>query len=498
MLFMIFVFVNAGRKYSKINKNIYGHFSEHLGRGIYNSIFVGEDSPIANVRGIRTDIVKALQHINVPVLRWPGGCFAEYYNWKDGVGPDRQRIVNAGWGGVVEDNSFGTHEFLDLCEQIGCSAYIAANVGSGTPREVSEWIEYMTFSGESPMANWRRQNGRDKPWKVEFLGIGNENWACGGNMRPEYYADIYKRFETFVRNYDDNKIFRVACGADGSDYKWTETLMRLAGKHMNGLSLHYYTMPKYYDTEEYPWENKGPAVGFDKGNYYRTLRRALYIDELIRRHKHVMDQYDPNRNVSIIMDEWGTWHEAEPGTNPSFLYQQNTMRDAIVAALSLNIFNTHSDRVHMANLAQMVNVLQSVILTEGENMVLTPTYHVFDLFKGHHDSTLIESYVQQDLTGTEEASVPTLHISASERADGQIHVTVVNLSVDEPQQAQFMLAGKKFSTAEVRYISGDMNNHNQFGQAPQVDIQTMSDITVKDNCLLINLPACCVAEIILN
>lgn len=495
---MALLFINAGRRYSKINKNIYGHFSEHLGRGIYNGIFVEENSPVANIRGIRTDVVEALRHIKVPVLRWPGGCFAEYYYWKDGVGPDRKRIVNAGWGGVVEDNSFGTHEFLDLCEQIGCSAYIAANVGSGTPREVSEWIEYMTFSGESPMANWRRQNGRDEPWNVEFLGIGNENWACGGNMRPEYYADVYKRFETFVRNYGENKIFRVACGADGSDYKWTETLMRLAGKHMNGLSLHYYTMPAYYETEEYPWEQKGPAVGIDEGNYYRTLRRALYIDELIRRHKCVMDQYDPNCQVSIILDEWGTWHEVEPGTNSAFLFQQNTMRDAIAAAVSLNIFNAHSDRVHMANLAQMVNVLQSVILTEGEEMVLTPTYHVFDLFKGHQDSTLIESYVQQDLTGTEEASVPALHVSASERADGKIHVTVVNLSADVPQQLQFMLDGRSFSSAKARYIAGDINNHNQFGQAPQVEIKSMSDLKVKDNCLHMHLPACCVAEIVLD
>ncbi|MGG4146732.1 alpha-L-arabinofuranosidase C-terminal domain-containing protein [Paenibacillus algorifonticola] len=495
---MVLLFINAGRKFSKINKNIYGHFSEHLGRGIYNGLYVGEDSPIANTRGIRTDVVEALRHIKVPVLRWPGGCFAEYYNWKDGVGTDRKRMVNAGWGGVVEDNSFGTHEFLDLCEQIGAAAYIAANVGSGTPREVSEWVEYMTFGGESPMADWRRQNGRDKPWKVEFLGIGNENWACGGHMSPDYYADVYKRFETFVRNYDSNKIFRVACGADGNDYKWTETLMRLAGKRMNGLSLHYYTMPAYYETEPYPWERKGPAVGFDEANYYRTLRRALYMDELIRRHKHVMDQYDPECQVSIILDEWGTWHEVEPETNPAYLFQQNTMRDAIVAAVSLNIFNTHSDRVHMANLAQMVNVLQSVILTEGEEMVLTPTYHVFDLFKGHQDSTLLESYVQQDLTGTEEAPVPAMHVSASEQADGRIQVTVVNLSVDEPQQTQVLLNGKEFSSAEVRYISGDMNSHNPFGQPPQVEIKTMHPITVKNNGFIIDLPACCVAEIILD
>lgn len=495
---MSLLLINAGRKYGTINKNIYGHFAEHLGRGIYEGIYVGPDSPIPNIRGLRTDVVEALRHIRVPVLRWPGGCFAEYYNWKDGVGPDRKRIVNAGWGGVVEDNTFGTHEFLDLCEQIGSAAYVAANVGSGTVREASEWIEYMTFEGESPMANWRRENGREKPWKVEFVGIGNENWACGGHMRPEYYADEYKKFETFIRNYGDNKLFRVACGADGADYKWTETMMIHAGRRMDGLSLHYYTMPDYYKTEEYPWEKKGPAVGFDEGSYYRTLRRTLFTDELIRRHKCVMDQHDPEGRVAIIFDEWGTWHQVEPGTNPAFLFQQNTMRDAVAAAVSLNIFNAHSDRVQMANLAQMVNVLQSVILTEGDKMVLTPTYHVFDLFKGHQDATLIESYVQQDLIGTEEAQVPALHLSASERTDGKVHATLVNLSADESRQTTLILAGRAFTSASIRYISGDMNSHNAFGQPARVDIRSMADVSVEGNSLSLELPACCVAEIVLE
>ncbi|MFS0725246.1 alpha-N-arabinofuranosidase [Paenibacillus sp. 1P07SE] len=495
---MAIIVINSGRPYTQINKNIYGHFAEHLGNGIYNGIFVGEDSPIPNTRGIRNDVVAALRQIQVPTLRWPGGCFAEYYNWKDGVGTDRKRMVNAGWGGVVEDNSFGTHEFLDLCEQIGCAPYIAANVGSGTPREASEWVEYMTFPGESPMADWRRQNGREAPWDIEFIGIGNENWGCGGNMRPEYYADVYKQFEMYIRNYGERKLFRVACGADGADYEWTETLMRMAGKRMDGLSLHYYTMPGYYSTDEYKWERKTPAVGFDQDNYYRTLRRALFIDELIIRHKHIMDKYDPERRVAIMLDEWGTWHEAEAGTNPAFLFQQNTMRDAIVAGVSLNIFNRHSDRVRMANLAQMVNVLQAVILTEGEQMVLTPTYHVFELYKGHQGATLVESYVQQDLTGPEEALVPGLHISASEREDGKVHATVVNLSADEPREARIMLAGKAFTSASVRYISGDMNSHNAFGQPPQVEIRTMPDIGVQDSSLSLTLPACSVVELVLS
>ncbi|HHY83728.1 MAG TPA: alpha-N-arabinofuranosidase [Clostridiales bacterium] len=492
--------INASRKYSHINRNIYGHFSEHLGRGIYGGIYVGEDSEIPNIHGIRQDVVEALRYIKVPVIRWPGGCFAEYYNWKDGIGPkeERRRIVNKSWGGVVEDNSFGTHEFLDFCELVGCSPYIVGNVASGTARELSEWIEYINSDDESLMADLRRKNGRDKPWNVQYIGIGNENWGCGGQMRPEYYADVYRQFATCIRTCGGTKPYKIACGADGPDYKWTEVLMRLAGNYMDSLSLHYYTMPGYYTTDEYKWEKKGPATGFDESNYYRTLRRALFIDELICRHKYIMDQYDPDKRVSITVDEWGTWHAPEPGTNPAFLYQQNTMRDAIVAAVSLNIFNSHSDRVKMANLAQMINVLQAVILTEGNKMVLTPTYHVYDLYKGHQDSTLIESYVQQDMIGTEEAQVPAVHVSASEARDGSIRVTLVNLSASESQRIRCLLCSGEYHFASVRYISGEMNDCNEFDKPPRVSVKTMPDIQIEDNSFIIDIPACSVNEIVLR
>ena len=492
--------VNAARKYSTIDKNIYGHFSEHLGTGIYGGIYVGEKSGIENVRGIRQDVVEALRNIKVPVVRWPGGCFADYYNWKDGIGPhtERRRIVNTAWGGVVEDNSFGTHEFLDFCEQVGCSPFISVNVGSGSVREVSEWVEYMNSNGESPMADLRRKNGRVQPWDVKYIGIGNENWGGGGNMRPEFYADIYKQFITFVRQYGDTKPYRVACGADGADYEWTDKIMHHAANHMDSLSLHYYTMPGYYPTDEFKWEEKGPALGIDEANYYRTLRRALYIDELIQRHKHIMDKYDPEGRVSIAVDEWGAWHTVEPGSNPGFLFQQNTMRDAIVAAVSLNIFNTHSERVKMANIAQMINVLQSVILTKDEQMLLTPTYHVFDLYKGHHDATLIESYIQQDFTGTDEARIPCMHVSASEDADGIIHVTLANLSANEPQKIKCSLSGGIFSGAAARYISGEINDCNEFDKQQRVSIKNMPNVNIMENTFSIEVPACSVSEIIIK
>ena len=494
------LFVNPSRKISKIDKNIYGHFSEHLGRGIYGGIFVGEDSGIPNVRGIRTDVVQALRHIRVPVIRWPGGCFADYYNWRDGIGPrsERRRIVNTSWGGSVEDNSFGTHEFLDLCEQLGCSPYIAGNVGSGTVRELSEWIEYMNSDGESPMADLRRKNGREEPWGVTYIGIGNESWGCGGHMSAEYYAGLYKQYATYARPYGGTQLYKAACGPDGADYAWTDTVMRLAGNFMDALSLHYYTMPGYYSTDPYKWEKKSSATDFDEANYYRTLVRALYMDELITGHKFVMDQHDPEKRVALCVDEWGAWHAAEPGTPPSFLYQQNTMRDAIVAAVSLNIFNKHSDRVRMANLAQMINVIQSVILTEGDKIVLTPTYHVFDLYKAHQDAELLESYVQQDFIGTEEAQVPAIHASASEGADGKVRITLANLSASEAQTVCCTLSDGNFSSAAVRCLSGRMNDYNSFEDPYKVQIQTMPAIPVEGNRFQLEAPACSVFEITLS
>ena len=497
---MTHLFVNANRKLAKINRNIYGHFVEHLGRGVYGGFFVGNDSPIRNVRGIRTDVAAALRDIRVPVIRWPGGCFAEYYHWQDGIGSlsGRKHIVNAGWGGVIEDNSFGTHEFFDFCEQIGCDAYLAGNVGSGSVRETSDWVEYVTFAGQSPMADLRCKNGRKEPWPLRFFGVGNENWGGGGRMRAEYYSDEYRRFAAYIRKYGDNAIKKIACGPDGPDYEWTETLMRLAGKHMDGMSLHYYTMPGYYKTDPYPNEAKCPALGFDEANYYRTLSRALYMDELIRRHKCVMDRYDDERRVSIVVDEWGAWHQAESGSNPAFLFQQNTMRDAMVAAVSLNIFNTHSDRVTMANLAQMVNVLQSLILTEGIEMVLTPTYYVFELYKGHQDAALLESYVQQNQVGTSEAQVPALHASASEDADGRTRITLANLSATDAQTVRCIVDGRFVRSAYCRYIAGKIDSHNAFGKPPQVAIQTLPVSNVAAGEFTAKFPACCVAEIVID
>ncbi|WP_042203571.1 alpha-N-arabinofuranosidase [Paenibacillus camerounensis] len=445
--------INADLPKNRINKNIYGHFAEHLGRCIYEGIWVGEDSPIPNTDGIRNDVVTALKKLNIPVLRWPGGCFADEYHWKDGIGPKegRKRMVNTHWGGVVENNHFGTHEFFRLCELLECEPYICGNVGSGTVQEMSEWVEYMTFDGESPMAGWRQENGQEKPWALKYFGVGNENWGCGGNMRPEYYADLYRRYQTYVRNYGDNKLYKIAGGANVDDYNWTEVVMREAGGMMDGLSLHSYTIPG-------SWEEKRPALGFDEAEWIETMQKSLRMDELITRHTAIMDKYDPQKRVGLIIDEWGTWFLNEPGTNPGFLYQQNTLRDALVAGIHLNIFHNHSGRVQMTNIAQMVNVLQALILTEGDKLLLTPTYHVFEMYKVHQDNELLEVAFESPLYTWGDVTVPQLSVSASRDSEGKVYVSICNLSHEADAALSLDIRG-----TQAGRVSGQILTHTELG-----------------------------------
>ena len=491
---MALLVVDVSKKKSQINKNIYGHFSEHLGRCIYQGIYVGENSPIPNQKGMRQDVVEALKQIQIPVLRWPGGCFADEYHWKDGIGPkaDRKSLINTHWGGVVEDNSFGTHEFMELCDQLGCEPYINGNVGSGTVQEMSEWVEYLTFDGVSPMAGLRQQNGQDKAWKVKYFGVGNENWGCGGNMRPEYYADEYRRYQTYVRNYAPNKISKIACGANVDDYNWTRVLMERAGGFMDALTLHYYTIPGDF------WTGKGSALDFDEAEYFKTLKATCRIEELLQKHIAIMDKYDPQQRVALIVDEWGSWYDVEPGTNPGFLYQQNTMRDALIAGINLNLFNKHADRIRMANIAQVVNVLQAVILTEGDKMVLTPTYHVFDLYKVHQDATLLESYVTTQAIGPADVQVADLHESASIAADGTVHITLCNTDPVQAREINAQLLGFSPRSVEGLVLSGDIHSHNTFEQADAVCPVAFTQVQLTADGFTATVPPCSVVRLSLQ
>jgi alpha-N-arabinofuranosidase len=481
------IIVNADVARGTISKHIYGHFAEHLGRCIYEGIWVGEDSPIPNEKGIRTDVLTALRKLNVPVLRWPGGCFADEYHWKDGIGAreTRKTMVNTHWGGVTENNHFGTHEFLMLCELLGCEPYINGNVGSGTVQEMSEWVEYMTFDGVSPMAQLRANNGNEKPWHVKYFGVGNESWGCGGSMLPEYYAGLYRQFQTYVRNYGENKIYKIACGASDWDYNWTEVLMKQAGRHMDGISLHYYTIPTGV------WSDKGSALDYNEQLWFDTLQKTLRMDELITKHSAIMDQYDPEKRVGLIIDEWGTWYNVEPGTNPGFLYQQSTMRDALVAGINLNIFNQHNDRVHMTNIAQTINVLQSMVLTEGEKMLLTPTYHVFEMYKVHQDATRLDLALESEDYVFGDQTVKKLNVSASKDAEGRIHVTICNLDHAEGAKVELDLRGlSTLSGVSGRVLTADtIQAHNTFEQPDTVKPVAFSGFKTEGTRLVAELPS---------
>lgn len=488
---MVKYLVDSKKKKAQIDKNIYGHFSEHLGRCIYEGLYVGEDSAIPNIDGMRTDVVEALKAMKLPVLRWPGGCFADEYHWKDGIGPNvnRKKMINTHWGGVVEDNSFGTHEFMQLCKMLDCEPYINGNVGSGTVQEMSEWVEYMTFNGLSPMAQLREENGQKEPWAVKYFGVGNENWGCGGNMRPEYYADLYRRFVTYVRNYGDNKIFRIACGPNSDDYKWMDVLMANATRFMDGITLHYYTVMN-------EWESKGSATVMNEHDFYKTLKKTFKMEELITKHSQIMDRYDPEKRVALMVDEWGTWFDVEPGTNPGFLYQQNTMRDALIAGINLNIFNKHADRVRMANIAQLVNVLQAVILTEGEKMILTPTYHVFEMYSAHQENTLLESFITAGKTGVEGIEVVDLVESASINNDGDIVMTLCNLDIKEAKEIEADLNGFACKTLIGEVITNVMDAHNTFEGPDVVTKKIFTTLSLTDKGFLATLPPCSVVKII--
>ncbi len=470
-----------------ISKDIYGHFSEHLGRCIYEGIWVGYDSKIPNTYGIRNDVLFALRELKIPNLRWPGGCFADTYHWKDGIGPQEKRasIVNTHWGGVTEDNSFGTHEFMKLTELLGCDAYINGNVGSGTVREMAEWVEYLTSGADSPMTRLRKENGREEPWKVKFFAIGNENWGCGGNMTAEYYTDVMRQFSTYLNNYGENRLYRVACGPSDFNVSWTETLMKdpASRSRFQGLSLHYYSLVD-------GWNNKGSATDFEERQWFQTMRANLQMDQIIKGHAAIMDRYDPQKIKGIVVDEWGNWFDVEPGTNPGFLYQQNTLRDALSAAIHLNIFNLHADRVKVANLAQTVNVLQSVILTEGDKMVMTPTYHVFRMFNVHHDSRLLQSDLKCEDYVYGERKIPSLSASASVDSEGRVHISLANLNPNKPIELVCPVIGETFSKVTGEVLTADaINAHNTFEASDKVKPAAFKGHTYKNGVLTVTLPA---------
>jgi alpha-L-arabinofuranosidase len=480
------IVLNADLGKDKISKHIYGHFAEHLGRCVYGGFYVGEDNTkIKHTDGIRNDVVDALKKLKIPNLRWPGGCFADTYHWKDGIGPKEKRptIVNHWWGGVTEDNSFGTHNFLNMCELLETEPYLSGNVGSGTVQEFIDWVQYTTFDGKSPMSDLRKQNGREKPWKVKYWGIGNEAWGCGGNMRAEYYADVYRQFTTFLSGWEkDDKIFRIASGASSDDYKWTEVLMRDVPHNMlEGVALHHYSV--------IDWGKKGPSTSFSEEQYFTTMQRATLMEELVVKHSNIMDKYDPQKKIALVVDEWGGWYDVEPGTNPGFLYQQNTMRDAMIAGVTLNVFHNHCDRVRMANLAQTINVLQAVILTDEEKMLLTPTYHVMEMFNVHQDATLLPLMVTSNDYAFNNQKLKAISASASRDANNVTHISLVNIDANKEQEVTIDLRGAKFTGVTGEILSSPkLQDHNTFDVPNKIKPAPFKGISLTGNVLKGKLP----------
>jgi alpha-N-arabinofuranosidase len=474
-----------------INRNIYGHFAEHLGKCIYGGFYVGDgNTTIPNKNGIRLDVVDALRKLKIPVLRWPGGCFADHYHWKDGIGPKESRkpIENVSWGNVREDNSFGTHEFLELCEMMGAQPYLATNMGSGTVQEAEEWVQYVNHAnGTSALTDLRQKNGRSKPWNVKYWGIGNESWDCGGQMTADYYVNEYKKYATMITSYGNSeRLFRIAVGPGTPDFAWTETLMKnIPARKIEGVSIHHYSVIN--------WAKKGSATQFDETEYFKTMEQAYRMESMIVGNKQVMDKYDPGKKIALIVDEWGGWYETEPGTNGAFLYQQNTMRDAMIAGLTLNIFNNHCDRVRMANLAQTINVLQAVILTNDQKLVLTPTYHVMEMYNVHQDAVMIPITLTSDDYSLGESKIKAVSASASRDKNGVVHISLVNLQASKEESIAIDLGGISAKTVSGRVLRADkIQEHNTFESPDKVKPASFSDAVLKGNSLNVKIPSCAV------
>lgn len=491
------IVIDASKAKDTINKNIYGHFAEHLGRCIYGGIYVGESNKLVpNKGGIRLDVVEALKKLKAPVLRWPGGCFADNYHWKDGIGPKdkRKHIENVSWGNVREDNSFGTHEFLELCEMINAEPYLAVNMGSGTVQEATEWVQYMNHeNGASHLTDLRQQNGRAKPWNVKYWGVGNESWDCGGHMTVEYYVNQYKKYATFMTSYNNTEgLFRIAVGPGWEDFKWTESLMRdIPLKMLDGVSIHHYSVIN--------WSKKGSATQFTEEEYFRTMEQALRMEKMVAGNCEVMDKYDPKKKVALVVDEWGGWYDVEPGTNGAFLYQQNTMRDAMIAGLTLNIFNNHCDRVRMANLAQTINVLQAVILTRDEKIILTPTYHVMEMYNVHQGAVMLPLTISGNEYTMGDRNIKAVSASASKDKTGTIHISLVNMDAGKDQDISIDLGDISAKSVTGRILQSEkLQDFNSFENPQKIKPVIFNKAILNGNTLTLKMPPFSVAVLTLK
>jgi alpha-N-arabinofuranosidase len=483
-----------------ISRDIFGQFTEMLGEGVYGGVWVGKDSKIPNVRGIRTDVVTALRAIKVPVVRWPGGCFADQYNWRNGIGPTQARVITVNfWGNVVEPNSFGTDEYMDFLDQIGSEAYLSVNVGSRSPADAADWLEYLTTDQPSTLGMLRAANGHPKPYRIKYLGIGNESWGCGGGMTGSRYVEEYKRFATFIRNMNpaQNGVMKfikskdamreIAVGPDSDKTEYTEAVMSAwsqkpaYGWDIDGLSLHFYT-----------GGSKGvlasPSTGFDEQEYATSIKNTYRMDELIGIHSAIMDKYDPQKKVGLMVDEWGIWTTPDKGTNFMFMRQHGSLRDALVAALNLNVFARHADRVRMANIAQMANVIHALILTDQEKMVLTPTYHIYQMYVPFQDATLLALDLPSNAYRVGDVALPQIDGIAARAKDGGIWLALTNIDAQKSAELTVAVQGLAAHSASGEVLTGPkVDSANSFGEPDAVALKPIR-FEVKGGRLALRLP----------
>ncbi len=463
------VSILADTEIGLIRPEFHGQFAEHLGSCVYGGLWVGKNSRIPNTNGYRKQAVDYLKELGVPVLRWPGGCYADDYHWRDGIGPveGRPKRVNIWWGGYVEDGSFGTHEFIGLCRLLGSEPYLAGNVGSGTPEELEHWIEYCNQPSGSTLAEERAKNGSPEPFQVKYWGIGNENWGCGGNMRPEVYADHFRRFANYVKEYGGTRPFMIASGPNGNSVTWTRGFMDgLQGGRPNAIGMHYYEGGGFVDV----------ATSFTVEHMNAQLAQYALVEEAIVQQRGILDGYGRGRRINLMVDEWGVWDKIPEEDEKRYgkLWMQSTMRSAVAAGLGLNVFNRQADKLYMCNIAQIVNVLQSMLLTdgpEGEHCVRTTTYYAFSLFKPHRGKTSVRTETP-DATplppfqrGAAVGPSP-LSVSASKDKDsGQLVVTLVNPRADADWHIDGTIRGvtAKSATAQILH-DPDLNAYNSFDQ----------------------------------
>jgi alpha-N-arabinofuranosidase len=485
----------------RIERDIFGQFAEHLGTGVYGGVWVGKGSPIPNVRGIRSDVVAALKAIKVPNVRWPGGCYGDDYHWRHGVGSNRRATVNASWGGVVETNEFGTHEFMDFLDQIGAEAFLSINIGSGTVEEAADWLEYLTADIPTALAKERAANGHPKPYRIKYLGLGNENWGCGGAMSADHYVEEMKRYARYSRNFNPaqasldnqpkspNAMQRIAVGWDSQNSDYTEAVMqawksKVWSWDIEGVSLHSYTVPG-------GWPPRKASTGFGEADYAETISRTLLIDGQLAKQSAIMDKYDPEKKLTLSVDEWGAWLAPAPGSNPAFLQQQNSLRDAILAAINLNIFMRHADRVRVANIAQMVNVLQAMILTDGPKMVLTPTYHVFAMYLPFQDASFVPVQFDAGTYKHGAFSTPRVDAVAARGKDGKLWLALTNVDPNAP--AEFVIADARGASGQL-LTAAKVDSVNSFDAPDAVKPQPFRAVA-RGGKLTISLPAKSVAVV---